>query len=556
MTSTSPNKVALQPAGTFAALVHEVAARKTEFEQLVALLQPLLIDDLRFDSQTALELSNALHELELQADTSDALNSLVDRYAPPALVLDESGRIMATNRALRELMPAEKSARPDSLGLTDSAFSSVKQRLAGQAQATLVCLERIHTVADHRPLLMVAYRDRARSAYILVALQQHWPASIERAVADLFNLTPRETDVLAGLACGLTSEQIAKRHQRKVTTIRQQTKGLLKKMGAANQTQAATLAAAASNAVNLELPNESSWQLPDQREPLLQGESRREGRRIGWRRFGDANGKKVLFVHGPSFGAGEYEQDRLWARRFGLDVFAIERPGYGRTAPTHRKDDPLQCQVDDMMWVMQELRFQPKAILAHEVGLVPALAACPYLNDSLERIVGVSCAPPFLAMEQLSDMPAQQGIFILAARKAPWLARLLLRLLVVRLRNLGSERWYQAVFGEVPVDLSVTQRPEFKQSVTATYPFYTGQAGAGFELDLQVMIQDWRHWVKDCKVPLILLHGQDNPTTPFEHLSIFTELNPAVVIQGIEKTGLTLALSEPEKIYRTVSEGL
>ncbi|MCH8532099.1 MAG: alpha/beta fold hydrolase [Saccharospirillum sp.] len=542
--------VADLPQGALRALVQDIASRKAEFEQLVALLQPMLVNDEAFDSHIALELSNALHELEFQADSSDALNSLVDRYAPPALVLDDTGRVMASNRALRELRPIEVGSRCDALGLNDSAFVEFKQRLAYQAEATLINLQRNQDESEYRPMLMVGHRDPTQSAYVLVALQQHWPASIERAVAELFRLSPKETEVLAGLACGLTSEQIADQHQRKVTTVRQQTKALLKKMGAANQTQAATLAAAASNAVNRVMPDDASLQLPDQREPLLQGESHREERRIGWRRFGDPNGKKVLTVHGPSFGAGEFEQDRLWAKRCGLDVYAIERPGYGRTDPPHRKDDPLQCQVDDALAVLRQFNVQPESILAHEVGLVPALAISRHLKDSLKHIVGVSCAPPFNAMEQLIDMPAQQGIFILAARKAPWLARLLLRLLVVRLRKLGSERWYQAVFDEVPTDLAVTQRPEFKQGVIATYPFYTRQAGAGFEVDLQVMIQDWGHYVSECDIPLTLLHGKDNPTTPFEYLDIFTELNPKVQIRGFEKNGLTLALSEPEALYR------
>lgn len=547
------NRLTELPQGTLRALVQDIAARKAELEQLVALLQPMLVYDMAFDSHIALELSNALHELEYQADTSDAFNSLVDRYAPPALALDDSGRVLATNRALRELLPPGKVSRIDDLGLSDSAFGDFRQRLAHQAEATLINLERLHPGKDQRPLLMVGHRNPEHSAYVLVALQQHWPASIERAVAELFKLTPREIEVLAGLAGGLTSDQIAQRHERKVTTVRQQTKSLLKKMGAANQTQAATLAAAASNAVNRALLDDNSLHLPDQSEPLLQGESHRESRRLGWRRFGNPRGIKVLFVHGPSFGAGEYEQDRLWAKRCGLDVFAIERPGYGRTDPPHRKADPLACQVEDAVHVLRELQIEPEVILAHEVGLVAALAIRPHLTR-LKRIVGVSCAPPFVNMEQLSDMPAQQGIFILAARKAPWLARLLLRLLVVRLRKLGSERWYQAVFDEVPSDLAVTQRPEFKQGVIATYPFYTRQAGAGFEVDLQVMIQDWGHLVKACNVPLTLLHGKDNPTTPFDYLNIFIELNPNVVIEGVEKSGLTLALSEPERIYRMVGQ--
>lgn len=535
-------------------LVLRIGTKAEEFQALVTLLQPMLTSGEELPAETALALSNALHELEDVADTRDALNSMVDGYIAPALVLDEYGRVLSTNQGLRQQIDLSAGATLAQLGVTESAFEDFKARLTEHAKSTLLNLSPQHRSQYSKPLLMLGQRGTQSGVYLLVALQQHWPASIERAVTDLFGLSPRESAVLAGLASGLTLEDIALQHERKLSTVRQQTKSLLKKMGAATQTQAATLAAAASNAVNRTLESDVMGALPNQRTPWLTGEQQRDGRRIGWRRFGKAGGVPVLFVHGPSFGAGEFEHDRYWATHFGLDVVAIERPGYGRTDRPHRHDDALQCQVDDIQAVLDTLDVTPKRVVAHEVGLIMALAWAAQQPQPVQRIVGVSCAPPFHSIEQLSDMPAQQGIFILAARHAPWMAKLLLRLLVIRLRQLGSERWYEAVFGDVLNDFSVTQRPAFQQGVVAVYPFYTRQSGAGFEVDLQVMIRDWGHLVKECDVPLTLLHGTDNPTTPIGYLSAFKALNSRVTIQQIEDNGLTLALSEPERIYREVAK--
>ncbi|WLD58630.1 alpha/beta fold hydrolase [Salinispirillum sp. LH 10-3-1] len=535
------------------AMVRNVALREVEFNELVEVLQPLLLNKRRLTAEVELALSNALHELEGLADARDIINSLVDGFSAPALVLDEKGTVVATNAPIRIRFDIDTGSTIADLGLTNVHFQDFKQRVSDTAGITLVNLVPSREAIDHRPLLMVGQYDHSQSVYVLIALQQHWPASIERAVRDLFGLSARETDVLAGLAAGLTTDDIAQRRARKVTTVRQQVKSLLKKMGAASQIQAATLAAAASNAVSRSFGDELTLTLPNQREPWFKGEVERDGRRIGWRRFGRQGGVPVLFIHGPSFGAGEFEHDRLWAKEYGLDVLAVERPGYGRTDRPYKHDDPLHCQTADIQAVLAAQGLQPKRVVAHEVGLIVGLAWLQEYPNRVEQVLGVSCAPPFAEISQLEQMPAQQGIFILAARHAPWMAKLLLRLLVVRLRQLGSERWYQAVFEEGSEDLSVAQKSELRTGVVATYPFYTQQLGTGFEVDLQVMIQDWGHWVAECPVPITLLHGQDNPTTPVEYLSVFKALNPRVEIQCIEKSGLTLALSEPERIYRELA---
>lgn len=538
------------------ALVRAVAVREADFQDIVALLQPLLLSDEGVTNELALALSTALHELEDIADVRDAQRRLADQYAAPALIVDATGQVIAVNHPMHEQAVVEPGCTLRELGVSEAEFAAFKERLVAPGTSTLLTLVRLRTLTeDHdRPMVVVGHHDAAQNAYVLVALQQHWPASIEHAVMSLFDLSRREAEVLAGLAAGLTADDIAHRHQRKVTTIRQQTKSLLKKMGVSTQMQAATMAAAASNAVNRHVAlAPQTLNLPTQREPWFTGEIERKGRRIGWRRFGRPGGKPLLLVHGPSFGAGEFEHDRYWAKQFDLDVIAVERPGYGRTDRPHRKDDPLQCQVADINAVLASIGVQPEQVLAHEVGLVIGLAWAAGHAASVKSVLGVSCAPPFATVTQLSTMPEQQGIFILAARRAPWLAKLLLRLLVVRLRQLGPERWYQAVFPEGSYDLMVTQREAFQQGVLATYPFYTQQLGAGFEVDLQVMIQDWGHWVTECPVPITLLHGQDNPSTPLEYLSVFKALNSAVEIQCIEKSGLTLALSEPERIYRELA---
>lgn len=244
-------------------------------------------------------------------------------------------------------------------------------------------------------------------------------------------------------------------------------------------------------------------------------------------------------IHGPTFGAGEYVTDRRMAKQLGLDVLAIERPGYGRTDQPKRLDNALQCQVADAMALLQQQSFMPERLLAHEVGLITALALQAQLpKGHCGGIVGVSAAPPFLQQQQINSMPTHQGIFIQAARHAPWLALI------------------DSVIDGVEPDHAIIQRPELRAGVIGTYSFNLNQSGAGFEVDLRVMLNDWMPLLQTCNVPLTLLHGDKNQTTTVAALAIFREANDGVDIELFPNEGLTLAVSQPTAIWQRINASL
>ena len=533
-------------------LVSDVAERRADFADLIAALAPMISSAQALSPEVALQLSTALHELEHAASDEDELNLLVNEQAPPALVLNEGGQILTLNPGAIQLLALRPGEGIAALGISADDFHQFKARLAEVPGPTMLRLRRSGAAGELLPLIMVgSYHYRYR-AFLLVALQHHWPESIDRALADLFGLSKSERAVLAGLAQGMSSEQIAEARGRSLGTIRQQVKTILAKLGSPSQVQAAAMAAAAANAVSD--GGQPAGRLGDDYDdhPMAVGEFVLDSRRVAWRRFGDPEGRKVVLLHGPSFGAGEFPADRALAVSHGLDVYAVERPGYGRTDPPARNQDILQCQCDDVLALMDRQGLDQVTLLAHEVALICALELARREPRRFRGIVSVSAAPPFRQLEQINSMPAQQAIFIQAARHARWLARLMLRLLIVRVRRLGPEHWYQVVFGEVASEMAVMARPALCQGVVGTYSFNHQQQGAGYELDLQIMLRDWGALFADCPVPLTMLHGSINPTTPTGNLEIFRQLNPSVPIHVLEGEGLTLAASRPQSVYQQV----
>lgn len=539
---------------SLAQLVGDVAESRAELSDLIQALEPLIRDQAVLPPDVSLQLTTALLEIEQTAVLEDQLQRLVTDQAAPTLAINEAGQILALNQEAVRLFACMSGDGLTALGISREQFRQFRQRLQEASGSSLLQAFAFDGGHQHRPIVLVgSYQHRLR-AFVLMALQQHWPASLNRALRDMYGLSQGECDVLALLAGGMVAEQIASQRGSKISTVRQQIKTILAKLGAQSSTQVATLAAAAAAAMS-DTPRARDA-LPSSVEdwPLHLGEFYRLGRRVGWRRFGDPKGQKVLLLHGPTFGAGEYLADRRLARQMGLDVVALERPGYGRTDVPHRQDDPLQVQVDDALHLLQQLEFSPVVLLAHEVGLITALALSSRLPRPCAGIVSVSAAPPFRQQQQINAMPAHQGIFIQAARHAPWLARLLIRLLMVRTRKLGPERWTDVVFEGVEPDHGIIIRPDLRAGVIGTYSFNLNQMGAGFEVDLRVMLQDWESLLHNLPVSLILLHGEQNATTAPAVLGLFRNADPAAVIELVEGEGLTLAVSQPELIWRRVKE--
>ncbi|WP_460055981.1 bifunctional helix-turn-helix transcriptional regulator/alpha/beta hydrolase [Spirochaeta dissipatitropha] len=550
---------------SIAALVFEVAEGRADLNDLIQILLPMIRGEEKLPEDVALLLSTALIEIEQNSVRDDQLFALVNEQGAASLALSESGQIISLNPAAEALLQVVNGDGISALGITRSEFEEFEKRLNEESGPSLIRLRQRNRGSQTQSLLFSGSYYPWYRAFILTGLQQHWPPSINRALRDIYNLSRSELDILGLLSRGLGSDAIAGLRSRAPGTVRQQIKSILQKLGTASQLSAASLAAAAaataasstisvsfSSAVNLTQPSQTVsgyFPLQDKETTLKSSLFVREHRRVGWRHFGDISGAPVLYLHGPSFGAGEYIHDRRLAHRHGLSIYAIERPGYGRTDAPSRKETILDCCCRDMLSLLDQEGLSQVTLYAHEVALIPALAFARCCPDRVKGILSVSAAPPFRELEQIQSIPEHQGVFIQAARHAPWLAHLLIRLLVVQMRKLGPQQWTDVIFRNLEPDTSVMQRPELLSGIIGSYSFYLNQSGAGFEQDLQLMLNDWAPLLEVYNVPLLLLHGTENSTTLPEHLGVFREIRPDIQIELVQEAGLSLAVAQPRLVY-------
>lgn len=534
-------------------LIVRIADGDAEVIDLIAAMAPIVCGDLPIASDQALAMTMALNQIEHKAQQEDQLHLMVNNQSAPALLLSEAGIIVALNEAAWQHFDAVIGDGYPSLGVSKQDFITMGQRLMESATSTLIKVYQAGSGKGQVPMLMLTSYHHSLQVFMLTALQHTWPESMDKALADMFGLSASERDVLALLAQGVVAEQIAQKRCRAVGTVRQQIKAIMAKLGANNQLQVATLAAAASQAISQD--HRTGDQLRQLAlDTLSLAHFQRKGRRVGWRRFGRLGGKKVVLMHGPFFGAGGYSKERHVAAECGLDVFALERPGYGRTEGPASISSLMQEMVDDTLALMDAHGIAQATFFCQENGLMPALLLANQAPERVANIVGISASPPYRTLAQTNAMPSKQRLFVWAAQNAQWMIRLLIRLGMVQLRKLGPERWLDAAFSEVAEDMAVIYRPEHRDGNMASYSLNIQQNGRGLELDLIMSGIEWEHLVRAVPCPVSLLHGRTNQTTPAQFMSAFTKLNPAIEIDWVEDAGQTLLLSHTKQVYIYLAE--
>jgi DNA-binding NarL/FixJ family response regulator len=207
-------------------------------------IRVLLVDDdalVRAGLTMMLDGANGIEVVGEAAD-GDQVPAAVDAHAPDVVLMDlrmpRTDGITATRR-LRG-----RSHAPEVIVLTTfDADDNVLAGLRAGASGYLLkdsppdqIVEAIHRVAAGDPILSPAITRRLMDRAVATS------GTREQARAALAGLTPREHEVVVGIARGETNAEIAARLYMSVATVKAHITHILTKLGLTNRTQIALLA--------------------------------------------------------------------------------------------------------------------------------------------------------------------------------------------------------------------------------------------------------------------------------------------------------------------------
>ncbi|WP_430460763.1 alpha/beta fold hydrolase [Thalassolituus sp. LLYu03] len=527
-------------------MVMSVIQNQQDYDALLSYLEPVTRRGGPLTAEATMQLALLMNDVEQQAALNDQLYSLVKDESAPTLVLTEAGVILTQNHSAASLFHSMDGDNYARLGVSARAFEDFQRRIFIHRGPTL--LQTYPGPEKDTPLIMTATYYEPHRVFVLQSLECRWPESIDQALQELFGLTASERDILACLAQGMSAESISEQRVRALGTVRQQIKSLMQKLGTNRQNQVVSLGSAIANRTQGTVQKHSQPGLISPC-PLELGELVSNNRLVGWRRYGRKSGHPVILLHGPFFGAGDFERDRELAHEYNLCVWIPERPGYGRTPPAPRDADPLDVQVADVLALMKDQGIDKACLLSHEAGLIPALALATRYPKRFTGLLAVSPSGHFKPGVDLEGVPRQQRMLLWAARHAHWMLRMMIRLGMVQVRQLGPERWVEAIFADSPHDLEVLHADAVRQGKLGTYHYNYSQNGAGLELDVQQTTTAWDQMVSEVRQPFVGIMGGRNHTTPPDFVRTLCDLNPALRLHEIADAGQTLSISHAHEVF-------
>ena len=174
-------------------------------------------------------------------------------------------------------------------------------------------------------------------ARLVVVHQFSMTEGAKSALTELYMLTPAEIKLCKQLAEGKTLNEAAGLSKIKKSTVRSQLKKIFEKMGVKSQSELVrilTQISAASAIQALSQANKTTLE-PNWKNGLVSIQTEfcktRYGTRLAYSKFGDPNGKPVLYFHHGLGARVHSRQMAEAAKKHRCLIYKFERPGYGNT---------------------------------------------------------------------------------------------------------------------------------------------------------------------------------------------------------------------------------
>lgn len=228
------------------------------------------------------------------------------------------------------------------------------------------------------------------------------------------------------------------------------------------------------------------------------------GRSVIFNKYGDPEGKPVVFLHGTP---GSRLLGRLFddaARRAGLQLLTPDRPGYGQS--TSWPERTLTDTGAIVAGLLDACETEDMQIIGFSGGGPHALAAAATHPERIPEVHVISGATP----RGMGEPVATQRRLAMLARRTP--------------RLLGGLFRVQAWFADRSPTLVVSQftaNPKDvpdsdAQLVARDFVEAVGNGASGAVVESQLLAEPWEFDLDEVDVPIQLWHGEHDVNVPVD----------------------------------------
>jgi pimeloyl-ACP methyl ester carboxylesterase len=241
-----------------------------------------------------------------------------------------------------------------------------------------------------------------------------------------------------------------------------------------------------------------------------------DGRQLGYARYGEKGKNLLFYFHGLPGSRLECRLIDPVATAHGIEVIAVDRPGYGYSAL--QAGASLLDWVQDIRSLADTLEIQHFSVMGVSGGAPCALACAAALSDRIDSVVLVSSLGPVYLDELRRHLPWFARLAFNLPTHSPVLFDSLLGRPLAWLACTHPRRLLQLVGvlngGE---DLRLLQQPAIRDSFALGLPACFQQGSAGARRDLTLYREPWHIEFGQIRQPVSIWCGDQDRIVPASH---------------------------------------
>ena len=238
-----------------------------------------------------------------------------------------------------------------------------------------------------------------------------------------------------------------------------------------------------------------------------------DGRKLCYAEYGAPKGKPIFEFHGnPSSRLGSMLFDEA-ARKLGIRVIGIDRPGMGLS--DYKPGRKLLDWPDDVVEFADKMGIGQFPIIGGSGG-VPSTLACAYKIPERLNAVGILFGPrPLDAPDATDGWSRSRRIQVFLGQNGPlWIGNMAMRAVARVMRN-NPDSALSKLFKELPKpDRDSFSLPGVRQKYIDAIREAFRSGTRGVALDYALNVKPWGFELEDISTEIYLWHGEDDTIVP------------------------------------------
>lgn len=486
--------------------------------------------------------------------TDGAYRSVLEDIPRSAAFLSDGGSLIAGfNRAASVAFGLDEGATLADLPFEPEDIEILRNqilRVASRRGEKVVTLRMRSTTTGSPVIVRVGPVDSEEEAplALVISTELVWPEGFADTVQDAFGLTAAEVEIVRGITLGQPIRMIAEVRNRSPETVKTQLRSILAKTETHSQSELIRVVLGLMDVSQIPTGSAGPLRRPGGLANIpLQTIRGPGGRRLDFLEFGAPQGRPVLYMH-LDYGLIRWPAPaEAEAAARGLRIIVPVRAGYGASQLHAKGTDHITGVAEDYLAVLDHLGVRACAVLCLGADLRFALKMAEMRPGLLSGILGCAALLPLKTAAQYERMDKWQRFILANARYAPKVLPFLVKAGFSLARRLGKEKFFAQVNGGSPADMECFARPDVRAAMLlgsdlTLHPRLT--AHEAFTRECISSERDWSDLVRNTKVPVILLQGDQDPQTPVATVHELMQDFPNLDISFVPNTGQLLFFAE------------